>query len=258
MHSLITSEPAFSHVFGMDLFAYIAQHPHEAANFDAAMADFTRQIAVAVAASYDFSPFRCIVDVGGGNGALVAGILQANPALTAVLFDLPHVAERAKASIAALGLADRCAVVGGGFFKSVPEGGGAYLLKHVIHDWNDVQAIEILQSCRRAMGSAARLLIVEGVYPPRIDQSDASRIAAANDVNMLVCTGGRQRSEAGVPRALRSRRPRADAHRLDRGACRCNRRGSSVSLRSNPTVPLRQADIADSMRSARSRVWDAV
>ena len=196
MHSLITSEPAFSHVFGKDLFAYIAQHPDEAANFDAAMADFTRRIAITVAVSYDFSPFRCIVDVGGGNGALVAGILQANPALTAVLFDLPHVAERAKASIATLGLADRCAVVGGDFFKSVPEGGDAYLLKHVIHDWNDVHATEILQSCRRAMGSAARLLIVEGVYPPRIDQSHASRIAAANDVNMLVCTGGRQRSEA--------------------------------------------------------------
>jgi hypothetical protein len=196
MHSLRTGEPAFSHVFGMDLFAYIAQHPDEAANFDAAMADFTRQIAIAVAASYDFSPFRCIVDVGGGNGALVAGILQANPALTAVLFDLPHVAELAKASIATLGLADRGAVVGGDFFKSVPEGGDAYLLKHVIHDWNDVRAAEILQRCRRAMGSAARLLIIESVYPPRIDQSDASRIAAANDVNMLVCTGGRQRSAA--------------------------------------------------------------
>ena len=195
MHSLRTGEPAFSHVFGMDSFAYMAQHPDEAANFDAAMAGFTRQIAIAVAASYDFSPFRRIVDVGGGSGALVAGILQANPTLTGILFDLPQVAERAKASIAALGLADRCAVVGGDFFKGVPEGGDAYLLKHIIHDWNDVRAAEILQSCCRAMGSAARLLIVEGVYPPRIDQSDASRGAAANDVNMLVCTGGRQRSE---------------------------------------------------------------
>ena len=106
MHSLRTGEPAFSHVFGMDPFAYMAQHPDEAATFDAAMAGFTRQIAIAVAASYDFSPFRRIVDVGGGSAALVAGILQANPALTSVLFDLPHVAERAKASIAALGLAE--------------------------------------------------------------------------------------------------------------------------------------------------------
>ena len=165
----------------MDPFAYMAQHPDEAANFDAAMAGFTRQIAITVAASYDFSPFRRIVDVGGGSGALVAGILQANPALTGVLFDLPHVAERAKASIAALGLADRCAVVRGDFFKGVPEGGDAYLLKHVIHDWNDVRAAEILQSCRPAMGLAARLLIIEGVYPPRIDQSEASRGAAANE-----------------------------------------------------------------------------
>jgi precorrin-6B methylase 2 len=196
LHSLRTGEPAFPHVFGMDSFTYMAQHPDEAANFDAAMAGFTRQIAIAVAASYDFSSFSRIVDVGGGSGALVAGILKANPALSGILFDLPHVAERAKASLAELGLADRCAVAGGDFFKEVPEGADAYLLKHVIHDWNDERAAEILQRCRRAMGPAARLLIVEGVYPPRIDQSDASRSAAANDVNMLVCTGGRQRSEA--------------------------------------------------------------
>jgi SAM-dependent methyltransferase len=195
-YSLRTGEPAFPHVFGMDSFAYMAQHPDEAANFDAAMSGFTRQIAIAVAAAYDFSAFRRIVDVGGGSGALVAGILKANPALTGILFDLPHVAERAKASIAEIGLSDRCATVGGDFFKEVPDGGDVYLLKHVIHDWNDARATAVLQSCRRAMGPAARLLIVEAVYPPRIDQSDASRGAAANDVNMLVCTGGRQRSEA--------------------------------------------------------------
>jgi SAM-dependent methyltransferase len=196
LHSLRSGEPAFPRVFGMDSFAYMAQHPDEAANFDAAMAGFTRQIAIAVAASYDFSPFSRVVDVGGGSGALVAGILQANPALSGILFDLPHVAERAKASLAELGLADRCTVIGGDFFEDVPDGADVYLLKHVIHDWNDERAVAILRSCRRAMGPAARLLIVEGVYPPRVDQSDASRGAAANDVNMLVCTGGRQRSEA--------------------------------------------------------------
>ena len=93
-------------------------------------------------------------------------------------------------------MAGRCEIVGGDFFKEVPSGGDAYLLKHVIHDWNDDRATAILRTCRRAMGAEAKLLIVEGVYPPRIDQSDESRGAAANDVNMLVCTGGRQRSEA--------------------------------------------------------------
>jgi hypothetical protein len=93
---------------------------------------------------------------------------------------------------------DRCSLrsKGGSSFKEVPDGGDAYLLKHVIHDWNDDRATEILRTCRRAMGAEAKLLIVEGVYPRRIDQSDESRGAAANDVNMLVCTGGRQRSEA--------------------------------------------------------------
>jgi len=195
-HSVETGEPAFRHVFGMDPFEYMAQHPDEAANFDAAMADFTQHIATAVVAAYDFSPFRRIVDVGGGNGALLAGILKANPGLAGVLFDLPEVADRAIAPTRQLGLVERCEIVGGDFFKEVPAGGDAYLLKHVIHDWNDDRACAILKSCRRASGAEARLLILEGIYPQHIDQSDESRGAASNDVNMLVCTGGRQRSEA--------------------------------------------------------------
>ena len=194
--SVETGEPAFRRVFGMDSFDYMAQHPDEAANFDAAMADFTKRIATAVVAAYDFSPFNRIVDVGGGNGTLLAGILKANLSLAGVLFDLPQVADRALAPMRELGLANRCEIVGGDFFKVVPGGGDAYLLKHVIHDWNDERAGEILRTCRRAMGAEAKLLILEGVYPLRIDQSDESRGAAANDVNMLVCTGGRQRSEA--------------------------------------------------------------
>jgi orsellinic acid C2-O-methyltransferase len=196
LYSVETGEPAFRRVFGLEPFAYMAQHPDEAANFDAAMADFTKHIAAAVAAAYDFSPFRRIVDVGGGNGTLLAGILKANPTLSGVLFDLPEVAGRASASLRELGLADRCETVGGDFFKEVPGGADAYLLKHVIHDWNDERAAAILRNCRRAIDGTAKLLIVEGVYPARVDQSDESRGAAANDVNMLVCTGGRQRSEA--------------------------------------------------------------
>jgi len=153
-------------------------------------------IAVAVVAAYDFTPFRTLVDVGGGNGALLIGILSANPGLRGVVFDLPSAAERAKRRISEAKLAERCQAVGGDFFSEVPSGGDAYLLKHVIHDWNDESALTILKSCHRAMGPKGRLLIVEGIYPRRIDQSLASRGAAANDVNMLVNTGGRQRSEA--------------------------------------------------------------
>ena len=196
LHSVRTGEPAFPRRFGVDSFTYLAQHPEEAANFDAAMADFTRHIAAAVAATYDFSALGTVVDVGGGNGALLAGILQATPGPRGIVFDLPHVAERARAHLEALGLSARCATAGGDFFRAVPPDGDAYLLKHVLHDWDDARAAEILRACHRAMAPAARLLIVEGIYPARIDESDASRGAAANDVNMLVCTGGRQRSEA--------------------------------------------------------------
>jgi SAM-dependent methyltransferase len=196
MYCVETGEPAFRRRGETDPFARMRDNPEDAANFDAAMADFTRMVAVAVAAAYDFSPFRTLVDVGGGNGTLMIGILNANPHLRGVVFDRPDVAVRATDNLAAAGLGERCSVSGGDFFASVPSGGDAYVLKHVIHDWNDDRAAAILQSCHRAMGAAGKLLIVEGVYPVRIDQSPLSRGAASNDVNMLVCTGGRQRSEA--------------------------------------------------------------
>ena len=196
LRSVETGEPAFRRVFGMDPFAYLAEHPDEGAHFDAAMAAFTTQIATAVAAAYDFTQFRQIVDIGGGSGALLAGLLRAYPRLKAVLFDLPQVVERAVPQIQTLGLAERCEVVGGDLFQDVPRGADAYLLKHVIHDWDDARAVTILSTCRRAMHPDAKLITIEGVYPARIDQSEESRGAAANDVNMLVCTGGRQRSEA--------------------------------------------------------------
>ena len=195
LHTVETGETALDHVLGMNTFEYLAGHPDESKVFDEAMAAFTSLTSIAVAAAYDFSPFATVIDVGGGNGALLAGILHANPKLRGVVFDQPHVVENAARQIAAAGLADRCGAEAGDFFRSVPEGGDAYLLKHVIHDWDDERALAILANCRRAMRSSARLLIVEGIYPERVDTSPASRGAAANDVNMLVCTGGRQRSE---------------------------------------------------------------
>jgi hypothetical protein len=192
-----TGEPAFRHHSSdTDAFAAIERDPEAAAVFDKAMAAFAPQTSAAVAAAYDFSRFKTVVDVGGGNGALLVGILRANPALRGVVFDQPHVAERARANVAAEGLADRCAVQSGSFFESVPRGGDAYLLKHVIHDWDDARAAEILSKVRAAMSPGGTLLIVEGLYPERIDTSLESRGATANDVNMLVATGGRQRSKA--------------------------------------------------------------
>jgi hypothetical protein len=191
-----TGNPVFRKRGLDDPFAELGRTPEDAANFDAAMADFTRLAAVAVAAAYDFASLRTVVDVGGGNGALLIGILSAHPHLRGIVFDLPPAAGRAKAQIAAHGLAARCQAVGGDFFKEVPWGGDAYLLKHVIHDWDDDRALAILRNCHRAMDATGKLLVVEGVYPPRIEPSLEGRSAAANDVNMLVNTGGRQRSEA--------------------------------------------------------------
>ena len=194
-HCVRTGEPVFRKRGFAEWFTEMSQDPEASANFDAAMADFTKLAAMAVAAVYDFAALRTIVDVGGGNGALLIGILQAHPHLRGTVYDLPQVVERAKKHIAEQGLSERCAVAGGSFFEGVPDGANAYILKHVIHDWDDERALAILRNCHRAMAENGKLLIVEGVYPPRIDESLGSRGAAANDVNMLVNTGGRQRSE---------------------------------------------------------------
>ena len=189
-----TGQPAFRKE-SPDGDAFSHMDPEQAKVFDDAMATFAPATAAAIAAAYDFSGLGTLVDVGGGNGALLIGILGANPHLHGVVFDRAEPAERARKKLAEAGLESRCQVVAGDFFESVPSGGDAYLLKHVIHDWDDGQADAILRNCRRAMNPSARLLIAEGVYPPRIDRSLESRGAAANDVNMLVVAGGRQRSE---------------------------------------------------------------
>jgi SAM-dependent methyltransferase len=121
--------------------------------------------------------------------------LTANPKLRGVIFDRTHVIERARKKIGELGLAERCSLVEGDFFKGLPRGCDAILLKHVIHDWNDEQAAAILTNCRCALQPGGKVLIVEGVYPAHIDQSEISKGVTGNDVNMLVCTGGCERSE---------------------------------------------------------------
>jgi len=156
-----------------------------------------------VATTYDFSGVRHLVNVGGGNGALLTGILKAHPHLKGTLLDRPEVVERAGPSLRELGLADRCETGGGDFFAQVPGGADAYLLKHVIHHWNDDRATAILETCRRAMPSSARLLIAEGVYPQRIDQSDASRGAIANDVKHACVHRWSAAVGSGISRAVR-------------------------------------------------------
>jgi hypothetical protein len=191
LHSVRTGEPAFDHTYGVDFFAYFRQHPDEWALFDQLMTRQTAPAARAVAAAYDFAPFGTIVDVGGGRGALALGLLETTPHLRGVVFDQPAVADAAREAIAAAGLADRCAAVGGDFFESVAAGGDAYLLKWILHDWDDERCVAILRACRRVMHAGGRLLVIELLVPP----GDAPSFAKSQDVNMLVNLGGRERTE---------------------------------------------------------------
>lgn len=192
-----TGEPAFRRtVSDAEPYSLTAPNPEATELFDLAMETFVPLTAAAVAAAFDFSKFRTVADIGGGNGGLMINLLKAYPGLSGIVFDQPLAAERAKHRIAAAGLTDRCQALSGSFFfDAVPPNADAYLLKDVLVDWNDERAAKILKNCHAAMPAHGQVLIVEGVYPPRIDQSAESRRATANDILMLVCMGGRQRSE---------------------------------------------------------------
>jgi SAM-dependent methyltransferase len=195
MYSVRTGEPAFERTFGMKPFEYMAQHPDEAAVFNEAMTAVSTQAAAAVAATYDFSSCRAVMDVGGGHGVLLGAILGAYPGLRGVLFELPPVAEGARKRLAAGGFGDRCEVVAGDFFESVPAGADVCVLKSVIHDWDDARSVRILRNCHRALPPGGKLLLVELVLPARVDSSPRAQIATGSDVNMLVNVGGRERTE---------------------------------------------------------------
>jgi hypothetical protein len=187
--SIRTGQTAFERVYAQPFFRHLADHPEDAAVFNAAMSSMPSYNADIVAA-YDFSPFRRIVDVGGGQGALLAAILEANPQARGVLHDLPSVVAGASA-LRSDGGAGRCDIVGGDFFDGVPEGGDAYLLKGVIHDWPDARAMTILKNCRRAIRSGGTLILVDNVLT---GSDDPGR--ALMDLLMMVLTGGRERTEA--------------------------------------------------------------
>jgi hypothetical protein len=195
LYAVRTGEPTFERVLGTDPFRYMGEHPDEAAVFNAAMTAASTHTAKGVPEAYDFSSFRTVIDVGGGHGVLLASILAANPGVTGVLFELPHVAEGARKALAEQGLQQRCKIAAGDFFQSVPEGGDAYILKSVIHDWDDARSITILKNCRRAMAPGGKLLLVELVLPARVDHSPRAQIGTGSDINMLVNIGGRERTD---------------------------------------------------------------
>jgi O-methyltransferase domain/Dimerisation domain len=191
LHTVRTGETAFAHVHGANLFDYLATHPEEASLFNAGMLGNSPGHARLVAKSYDFSGMSRVVDVAGGRGRLLATILERNPQLRGTLFDLPPVIEEARQLVNDAGVGDRCAFVGGDFFETVPEGGDAYIMRNIIHDWGDDQAVAILTTCRRAMGNGARLIVVERYFAD--DPREAVLVLHA-DLEILVNVGGRERT----------------------------------------------------------------
>ncbi|HMF58545.1 MAG TPA: methyltransferase [Pyrinomonadaceae bacterium] len=190
IHSVRTGERAFDNVFGMPVWQYYAEHPENGAIFNQAMTDLTIAVEAAVMEAYDFSPFEKIVDVGGGHGSFLASILKANTRAQGVLFDAPQVVDGAKQRLEAEGLTTRCSVVGGDFFEAVPDGGDLYVMKMILHDWDETRSRTILENCHRAMKENGKLAIVEQVVPSGNEPSPSKLI----DINMLVMTGGRERT----------------------------------------------------------------
>jgi hypothetical protein len=196
--SVRTGTPGFRRLYGERFFEWTKTHPEDGAVFNAAMTSGSAQRLPALLAAYDFSCFERIVDVGGGHGALLAGLLAVNPKARGVLYDLPNVVTGAEA-LCAPDIAERCEIVGGDFFESVPAEGDAYILSRVIHDWDDASALKILGNCRRAIRSDGRLLLVEGVAKPP-NEPDPNKFL---DV-WFIGGGGCERTEAEYRTLLRN------------------------------------------------------
>jgi hypothetical protein len=190
LHSVQTGEGGFQKRFGRPFFQYMLDHPMRHGIYDTAMGGFGRAEAEAMLAAHDFSAFQTVVDVGGGSGLLLTAILKQYPQLQGILFDLPAVVERARFVISGSGLDGRFRAEGGNFFSSVPAGADAYILQHVIHDWEDREAIAILRNCRGAMNPDGRILLVEMVIPP----GNGPFFGKWLDLMMLL-VGGRERTE---------------------------------------------------------------
>jgi len=202
LYSVRSGASARALVTGAQGFAHLDRDPAAAAVFNQAMVDVTRIVAHELVRSYDFGGRR-IVDVGGGYGQLLSDILAAYPTASGVLLDRPHAIAEARRLLGERGLDERCALVAGDFFAAVPQGADLYVLKSIIHDWDDADAAAILQVCRRDMPSSARVLLIERVMPHRMSATPEDRLLAQTDLNMLVALGSYERTAAQYSALLR-------------------------------------------------------
>jgi hypothetical protein len=186
-----TGQTAFDKVFGQPIFDFFAENPEPGRLFDQAMTGVHGRETGAMLDAYDFTGIRTLADIGGGNGSVITAILHKYPALQGLIFDRPGVLARTQANLEAAGLAQRCQLVAGNFFESVPAGADAYLLRHIIHDWDDAQSLTILRHCRTAMGGGGKLLVIEGIVPA----GNAPSVSKFFDLAMMVLPGGMERTE---------------------------------------------------------------
>ena len=190
LYGVMSGETPAEKVLGMPGFAYLRKDSEAGEAFDATMTVISRRHVASIVDGYDFSDALTVVDVGGGQGMLLAGILKANPHLHGILFDQPNVVAAAERTLEDAGVSERCELVGGDFFRAVPSGGDIYMLRSIIHDWDDMPATTILANCERAMAEKGKVLVMESV----IDAGEKSAAAKFLDVQMLVMTGGRERT----------------------------------------------------------------
>lgn len=191
LESVKSGESAFSKIYGEPYFSYLEKNPEASRIFNLAMTAVGTEQNRALLEAYDFSGIKTLVDVGGGYGGLLGEILLRHPGMKGVLYDLPEVSEQARASVALTAWGERCELRSGSFFDSVPAGGDAYLLKYIVHDWDDERALTILKNCRKAMAAGSRLLVVDQVITP----GNEPEFAKFADLHMHVLLGGRERTE---------------------------------------------------------------
>jgi hypothetical protein len=192
IYSVQTGKTGFEKARGISFFDYLAQHPDDASLFSETMVGFHSEEPPAVAAAYDFSDFKTVVDVGGATGNMLAAVLSSHSGLRGILFDRPHVVQDAPALLDEKGVSSRVTIEPGNFFESVPAGADAYILSHILHDWNEDQCLAILGHVRKAINPAGRLLIVEMLIPP----GDTPHPGKMLDMAMLVQFGGQERTSA--------------------------------------------------------------
>ncbi len=191
LYSVQTGKTAFEKLYGMPVFDFLSKNTEQARVFDAAMVGIHGRETSAMTDAYDFSDIAVLADVGGGNGSLLTTVLKKYPAMRGILYDLPGVTDRARSNLESGGVADRCQVIGGSFFESVPSGADAYLMRHIIHDWDDEKSIQILRNVHQALTKEGRLLVVEGVIEPGNQPSFGKLL----DLTMLTIPGGKERTE---------------------------------------------------------------